>query len=89
MTPATATTPAIPATNGDGTPMMIGKQVQKQDADGNPITDANGAAVMIDETKVVVKQVPVLGQKWVITDETQQKIVMGTYEQAVRELEKK
>ena len=80
MTPATATTPATPATNSDGTPMMIGKQVQKQDANGVPITDASGTAVMIDETKEVVKQVPILGQKWVITDETQQKIVMGTYE---------
>ena len=68
---------------------MIGKQVQKQDANGNPITDANGAAVMIDETKEVVKQVPIFGKKWVVTDETQQKIVLGKYERAVRELEKK
>ena len=44
---------------------------------------------MVDETIEVVRQVPVLGQKWVITDETEQKIVMGKYERAVRELEKK
>ena len=78
-----------PATDSNGAPLMIGKQVQDQDADGNPLTDANGAAVMIDETKEVVKQVPVYGKKWVITDEIEQKIVMGTYERKVRELEKK
>ena len=44
---------------------------------------------MIDATVEVVKQVPVYGKKWVITDETQQKIVLGTYERAVQELEKK
>ena len=76
-------------TDSNGAPLMIGKQIQDQDADGNLLTDSNGAAVMIDETKEVVKQVPVLGQKWVITDETQQKIVLGKYERGVRELEKK
>ena len=68
--------------------MMTVKQVQKQDADGNPVTDANGP-VYIDQTKVVVKQVPIFGEKWVVTDETQQKIVLGKYERCVRELEKK
>ena len=78
-----------PATDSNGAPLMIGKQVQDRDANGNLLTDVNGAAVMIDETKEVVTQVPVLGKKWVITDETQQKIVPGKYERAVRELEKK
>ena len=90
MTVATGTVPSVPRTNGDGSPMMTVKQVPKQDADGNPLVDSiTGDPVMIDETKEVVRQVPVLGQKWVITDETEQKIVMGKYERAVRELEKK
>ena len=88
MTVGTVTTPSVPRTNGNGSPMMTVKQVQKQDADGNPVTDANGP-VMIDQTKVVVKQVPIFGEKWVVTDETQQKIVLGKYERSVRELEKK
>ena len=58
---------------------MVGKQIQDQDADGNLLVDGAGDPIMIDETKEVVKQVPVYGKKWVITDETQQKIVLGKY----------
>ena len=72
-----------PTKDSKGVPLMVGKQIQDQDADGNLLTDSNGAAVMIDETKEVVKQVPILGVKWVIIDETQQKIVLGKYERAV------
>ena len=76
-------------TDSKGAPLMVGKQIQDQDADGNLLVDGAGDPIMIDETKEVIKQVPMLGEKWVITDETQQKIVLGKYERSVRELEKK
>ena len=61
MTVGTLTAPSVPRTNADGTPMMIDKQVQKQDANGSPMMDASNNPIMIDETKEVVKQVPILG----------------------------
>ena len=68
---------------------MVVKQIQDREFDGSLSVDDKGNPVMVDETIEVIKQVPVYGEKWVITDETQQKIVLGKYERSVRELEKK
>ena len=76
-------------TDNEGAPIMVVKRIQDRGLDGSLSVDAQGDPVMIDETIEVVKQVPVYGEKWVITDETQQKIVLGKYERSVRELEKK
>ena len=65
------------------------QEVQRQDADGNPLEDLNGDAIMVFEDHEVHTQQPVYGEKWVVTDESLQKIVIGKYEQTVRELEKK
>ena len=37
---------------------------------------------------IVVDNVPVVGQKWVVFDENEQKIVIGKYKRVVREKEK-
>ena len=78
-----------PRTNSQGAPIMVVQQIQDRHDDGSLKFDSDLDPIMVDETVEVVRQVPVLGQKWVITDETEQKIVMGKYERAVRELEKK
>ena len=65
------------------------REVQRQDANGNPLEDLNGDAIMVFEDHEVHTQRPVYGEKWVVTNETLQKIVIGKYERTVRELEKK
>ena len=74
------------------TPTMVSRQVQDVDPDtGDPLFDTNDDPVMITRQveEDVISQAPVYGQKWVVTDEAMQKIVMGKYERKVRELEKK
>ena len=69
--------------------MVKQREVQDQDENGNPLEDLNGDAIMIQVDHEVLSQRPVYGEKWVVTDESLQKIVMGKYERTVRELEKK
>ena len=75
------------------TPTMVSRQVQDVDPDtGDPLVESiSGDPVMITRQveENVISQVPIYGQKWVVTDEAMQKIVMGKYERKVRELEKK
>ena len=65
------------------------REVQSQDANGNPLEDVTGQPIMVLEDHKVISQQPVYGEKWVVTNETLQKIVIGKYERTVRELEKK
>ena len=65
------------------------RMVPDLDADGNEITDFNGNVQQVEEDYNVYTQQSILGEKWVVTDESLQKIVIGKYKQIVRELEKK
>ena len=65
------------------------REVQDQDVNGDPLEDINGDPIMIMEDHEVITQVPVYGEKWVITNETLQKIVIGKYKRTVQELKKK
>ena len=68
---------------------MESRQVQDEDKNGDPLEDSTGKAVMISKDFPVHKERPVYGEKWVVTDETLQKITMGKYKRTVWELEKK
>ena len=63
--------------------------VQARDIDGNPSVDDEGSPIMVFENREVHRQIPIYGEKWVVTDESLQKITLGKYERTVRELEKK
>ena len=72
--------------------MKVRKQVQDIDEAGNLLVDGTtGDPIMttVEVVEDVVTQVPIYGTKWVVTDETKQKMVLGKYERKVRELEKK
>ena len=74
------------------TKTKVPKQVQDKDEAGVLLTDSiSGDPIMItvEVEEDIVTQVPVYGTKWVVTDETKQKMVLGKYERKVRELEKK
>jgi len=69
----------------------VRKQVQDTDQLGTPLKKSNGDPIMktVEVIENIVTQVPIYGTKWVVTDETKQKMVLGKYERKVRELEKK
>ena len=46
------------------------REVQSQDADGNPLEDITGQPIMVLEDREVLTQRPVYGEKWVVTNET-------------------
>ena len=72
--------------------MKVRKQVQDIDEAGNLLVDGTtGDPIMktVEVVEDVVTQVPIYGTKWVVTDETKQKMVLGKHERKVRELEKK
>ena len=56
------------------------REVEDLDDDGNPRTDLNGDVIMIEVDHEVRTEWPVYGEKWVVTNETLQKIVIGKYE---------
>ena len=72
--------------------VKVRKQVQDTDPiSGTPRKKSNGDPIMktVEVIENIVTQVPIYGTKWVVTDETKQKMVLGKYERKVRELEKK
>ena len=66
------------------------RQVPKKDLmTGADFKDKAGNVVMVEEDYEVIVETPILGTKWIVTDENLQKIIMGKYEREMREKEKK